>query len=257
MDISKYYQEICKTPIVTKEEETILMAKFFDDSTTEVEKSKIRDRMINANLRCVFNMARKYSRSAPDTFPELIAAGNIGLITGFDKYKPGRGTRVLSYAHSWIFQAIMSEMSGFRIVALPVYRQQIASKIQKKIDRNEMVSLTELKTDFEGTGVSDKDIEDLYKTRYLTFYINDMDESNFEINPIEEGVQKLLDDEKCVAMVNKLPSPYREVVARCFGLADGKEQSVAKISRDLKLNKEDIQEYKEEGLRLLRDLFDV
>ena len=255
MDISKYYTEICKTPIVTKEEESVIMTKYFDNSTTEKDKSKIRERMIMANMRCVFNMARKYSRSAPDTFPELIAAGNIGLITGFDKYVPGRGTRVLSYAHAWIFQAIMEEMSGFRLVKLPTYKQQIASKIQRKVDKNESLSVDDLKKDFEGTGVSDKDIEDLYKTKYLTFYINDLDESNFEINPIEEEVQKMLDDEKCVAMVNSLPSPYREVVARCYGLADGKEQSIAKISRDLKLQKEDIQGYKEKGLELLRELF--
>ena len=256
MDISSYYTEICKEPIVTKEEETVIMAKYFDDSTTATEKSKIRDRMITANMRCVFNLARRYSRSAPDTFPELIAAGNIGLIMGFDKYKPGKGTRVLSYAHSWIFQQILFEMSKFRIVSLPCHRQQLASKIQKKVDKNEGLSVEDLKKDFEGTGVSGKDIEELYKTKYLTFYINDLDESNFEINPIEEEVQKMLDDEKCVAMVNSLPSPYREVVARCYGLSDGKEQSIAKISRDLKLNKEDIQGYKEEGLRLLRDLFD-
>lgn len=256
MDISKYYTEICKEPMVTKEEEEKLMAIFFSDSTTERDKSKIRERMIKANMRCVFNLARRYSRSAPETFPELIAAGNIGLITGFDKYKPDRGTRLLSYAHNWIFQAIMEEMAGFRLVKLPTYKQQIASKIQKKVDKNEGLSVEELKKDFEGTGVSDKDIEDLYKTKYLTFYINDLDESNFEINPIEEEVQKLLDDEKCVAMVNKLPSPYREVIAKCYGLTTDKEQSVSKISRDLKLNKDDIQGYKEEGLKMLRDLFD-
>ena len=115
----------------------------------------------------------------------------------------------------------------------------------------------ELKKEFDGTGISDKDLEDLYKTQYLTFYISDLDESNFEINPIEEEVQRTLDDEKCLAAVNKLPSPYREVMARCFGLADGKEQSVSKISKDLKLPKEDIQGYKEKGIQMLRDIMSV
>jgi DNA-directed RNA polymerase sigma subunit (sigma70/sigma32) len=119
------------------------------------------------------------------------------------------------------------------------------------------MSIDDLKKEFDGTGISDKDLEDLYKTQYLTFYISDLDESNFEINPIEEEVQRTLDDERCLKAVNKLPSPYREVMAKCYGLADGKEQSVSKISKDLKLPKEDIQGYKEKGLQMLRDILSV
>jgi DNA-directed RNA polymerase sigma subunit (sigma70/sigma32) len=141
-----------------------------------------------------------------------------------------------------------------RIVSLPVYKQQISSKIQKMEGNNEAITMEELKKGFEGTGVSSKDIEDLYETKYLTFYITDLDESNFEINPIEDSVQRLLDDEKCLSTVNLLPSPYREIIARSFGLADSKEQSISKIGRDLKIPKEEIQSYKDKGLKILKDL---
>ena len=257
MDLSKYYTEICKTPLLSKEEELIMITKYFSGTASDKEKSDIRDAIVKSNMRYVFNLARKYSRNDPSTFPNLISAGNEGLLVGFDKYKPGKGTRVLSYAHWWIRQRILEEMADMRLVALPVYKQQLSSKIQKLIDTNESMSLEELKKEFDGTGISDKDLEDLYKTQYLTFYISDLDESNFEINPIEEEVQRTLDDEKCLAAVNKLPSPYREVMARCFGLADGKEQSVSKISKDLKLPKEDIQGYKEKGIQMLRDIMSV
>ena len=257
MDLSKYYTEICKTSFLTPAEESILILRFFSDDATPAEKDKIRQTIINSNLRYVFNLARKYSKNDPSTFPELIAAGNEGLTVGFDKYKLGMGTRVLSYAHWWVRQRILEEMSNMRIVALPTYKQQLASKIQKFKEVNESITLEQLYEEFKDTGISRKDIEDLYKTQYLTFYISDLDESNFEINPIEEHVQRIMDDETCLSAVNKLPSPYREIMARCYGLADGKEQSISKISRDLKLPKEDIQMYKEKGLLMLRDLLSV
>lgn len=257
MDLSKYYTDICKTPLLTKEEEYDLLLIFYNETTPEKDKEKVREKIIKSNLRYVFNLARKYSKNDPDTFPDLIAAGNEGLLVGFNKYKPNKGTRVLSYAHWWIRQRILEEMSQMRLVSLPVYKQQLSSKIQRMKTRNENITLEELKKEFEGTGISAKDVEDLFKTQYLTFYISDLDESNFEINPIEEEVQRILDDETCLATVNKLPSPYREVVARSYGLADGKDQSISKISRDLKLAKEDVQIYKEKGLALLKELLDA
>lgn len=242
---------------MSKEEEIALMTRYNLPGISESEKGDIRSRVINANLRYVFNLARRYSKGDPDTFKELIAAGNEGLMVGFDKYKMGHGTKVLSYAGDWIFQRIQAEMAAMRIVHLPIYKQQLAANIKKMVEANESITLAELVLAFEGKGISPKDIEELYKTQYLTFYISDLEEGLFEINPIEEEVQQTLDNEKCLSMVNKLPSPYREVVARCYGLADNKEQSVAKISRDLKIPREDIQGYKEKGLEMLRDLFEV
>lgn len=255
MDISKYYAEICKTPLMSREQETYLMEKYFNDETSDAEKASIRDSVINANLRYVFNLARRYSKGDTHTFLELIAAGNEGLIVGFDKYKLGKGTRVLSYAGDWIFQRIQAEMASMRIVHLPIYKQQLAANIKKTIESNEDITLEELKKSFEGKGISPKDIEELYKTQYLTFYISDFEENSFEINPIEDEVQQKIDDESCLSKVNQLPSPYREVIARCFGLLDNKEQSVSRISKALKLPKKDIQMYKEKGLEMLRDLF--
>lgn len=257
MDLSKYYTDICKHKLLSREEEDELMARFSSENSTPAEKAKIREKMINSNLRCVFDMARKLSKNDPSTFPSLIAAGNEGLTVGFDKYKLGKGTRFLSYGFWWVRQRMLEEMANMRIVSLPTYRQQLSSKIQKLKDNNEAITLDELKEELKESKVTHKDIEDLHKTRYLTFYISDMDETNFEINPIEEHVQRLMDDERCVEAVNELPTPYREIIARSYGLVDGKEHSTSKLSRDLKISKEEIEEYKADGLILLRDSLGV
>lgn len=254
MDLSKYYAEICKTPLLTKEEEIELFERYYDPKVSDKEKSLIRDKIITANLRFSFKQAKNFSKNDPGMFKDLISAANEGLIVGFDKYNPSREVRFLSYAGWWVQQRILKEMSKMRIVSLPIWKQQLAARIAKEMEKNEKVTLEELKKKFLAPGISEKDIEELFRTRYLTYYIDDMREEEFEIDPIGEEVQKRIDDDRMWKMVNSLTSPHREVIARCFGLEDGKEYTPAQISKALKVPKEDIQKLKAEGLKMLRNL---
>ena len=158
MDLTKYYTEICKVPFLSNEEEVALVEVCFNQSLPQAQRDSARATIINSNLRYVFNMARKYSRSDPSSFPDLLAAGNEGLIVGFDKYDPTRKLKVLTYCHWWIYQRIMDEMGGMRLVAIPVYKQQLSAKIQKVLNSNESISLAELKEIFKDSKISDKDI---------------------------------------------------------------------------------------------------
>lgn len=254
MDLTKYYSEILKEKILSREEEEDLFANYYKEETTEAQKKKIRDRVISANLRFVFNQAKKFSRNDPSMFGELIAAGNEGLLVGFEKFNPNDGFRFLSYAGWWVNQRILNEMSKMRIVSLPIWKQQLATKIQKILESNEKMTLDELKERLREAGVKnkDKDIEELYQTRYLTFYIDDIDENEFEIDPIGEGINQKLDDEKIWKHVNALPSPHREVIARCFGLDDADEHSVAQIAKSLKVKKEEVKKIRMEALSMLK-----
>jgi RNA polymerase primary sigma factor len=252
LDLSSYYARICKTPLLSKEEEFDLFEKHRDSKTPAKEKDKIREKIINANLRFAFKQAKNFSRNDPEMFPDLISAANEGLLVGFEKYNLSRDVRFLSYAGWWVNQRILKEMSRMRIVSLPIWKQQLASRIAKAMEANEKVTLEQLKEMFRAPGVSDKDIAELFQTRYLTYYIDDMQEEEFEIDPIGEGVQKRIDDERMWKMVAALPSPHREVIARCFGLEDGKESSPAKIAKALKVPKDDIQKIKNEALAMLK-----
>lgn len=252
MDLSKYYAIICKAPLLSKEEEYELFSKHRDKSTPEEEKNQIRDKVINANLRFPFKQAKNFSRNDPSMFPDLISAGNEGLIVGFEKYNLSKDVRFLTYAGWWVNQRILKEMSRMRIVSLPIGKQQLASKIAREMESNEKVTVEELKEKFVGKGVSAKDISELFQTRYLTYYIDDMKEEDFEIDPIGEEVQKRIDDDRMWRMVSGLPSPHREVIARCFGLEEGEESSPAKIAKALKVPKEDIQRIKNEALEMLK-----
>lgn len=238
--------------MLTKEQETELFNEYRDPKTPEHEKAEIRDEIIKANLRFAFKQAKRFSKNDPSIFEDLIAAANEGLIVGFDKFDSTRDIRFLSYAGWWVNQRILKEMSKMRVVALPIWKQQLASKIMRVREKNDSITLDELILEFPE--IPAKDIAELYQSRYLTFYIEDMDENEFEIDIIEEEVQKKIDDEKIWKAVASLPSPHREVIARCFGLEDGEEHSPAKMAKALKVPKEDIKRVKTEGLAMLKDI---
>jgi DNA-directed RNA polymerase sigma subunit (sigma70/sigma32) len=148
-------------------------------------------------------------------------------------------------------------MSRMRIVSLPIWKQQLASRIAKEMEANEKITLEELQAKFVAPNVSKKDVAELFQTRYLTYYIDDMQEEEFEIDPIGEEVQKRIDDNRMWKMVADLPSPHREVIARCFGLEDGVESSPAKMSKALKVPKDDIQRIKAEALEMLKSAMEL
>ncbi len=254
MDLAKYYEEICKQPFLDRETERALFLKLRDNSTSLEEKKKIRDTLINSNLRFVFKQAKAYSKNDPESFGELIGAGNEGLIVGLEKYDPNCGVKFLTYAGWWVIQRILKEMSKMRIVSLPIWKQQLASRIQKVRDENESITLEQLKAMFED--VPPRDIEELYYTKYLTYYIEDMsDDPAFEINPIEEEVERRIEKEELTKRVMSMSEPYRSVIVFSFGLSDGSELTDAVVAKKLNLKRDEYKRVKERALKMLKEMY--
>lgn len=224
-----------------------------DEGLSEARRSEVRDRIIGANLRFVFKQAKKYSKNDPELFEELICAGNEGLLVGLEKYNPSRQVRFLSYAGWWVNQRILKEMSRMRIVALPIWKQQLAARIQRATENREgVITVEELKKEFPD--IAEKDLRELHKTRYLTYSIDDVgDDPSFEIDPIGTEVELQIDAERVNAAVAQLVSPYREIVELSFGLIDGEEVKHINISKQLNIPKDQLREYKKEAMVMLRE----
>ena len=189
-------------------------------------------------------------------FEELISAGNEGLTVAFDKYSPDKKVKFLTYAGFWVNQRITDHMSMMRIVSLPAYKQQICARIEKMRNANPDKTKAEIIEYMVATGVARRHVEELYEYKFLTYYISDIDENNFLTDPIGEEVDKKMDDDKVRAGVANLPSPHREILAQLFGFVDGKEASVSSISKILKISKEEVAKYRDEGLNILKKSFD-
>jgi DNA-directed RNA polymerase sigma subunit (sigma70/sigma32) len=139
-----------------------------------------------------------------------------------------------------------------RIVSLPIWKQQLAAKIQKHLETLEKEpTFEELKKAFPD--IAEKDLRELYQTRYLTYYLDDMTEdSSFEIDPIGTEVEVRIDRERIQTMIRDLPSPHREIIELSYGIIDGEEITHANIAKQLGLSKDQLREYKKEGLEMLK-----
>lgn len=253
MDLSRYYESICTQPLLTREEEYDLFLEYYDPGVSEAKKGEIKNKIIQANLRFSFKQAKYFSNGDLFLFEELISAGNEGLLVGFQKYKPNPEIRFLSYAGHWVMQRILYAMSKVRIVALPIWKQQLGQRIQKWMEAHPEYSFEELKENFPE--VSDKDLRELSETRFLTYYIEDMGSEGpeFEIDPIGTEVESRIDKERIHRMIDELPSPHKEIITMSYGIKDGDDKTHAEMASDLNISKDQLRAYKREAMEMLKE----
>lgn len=233
MGLTKYYEDICdRYPILSREEESQYLEVYFSPTSTGEEKANARDILICSNLRFVFKKAKRYSRGNVEQFEDLIAAGNEGLLAGLDKFDPTSSVRFLSYAGWWVMQRQLKEMSRWRLVALPAQKQQLATKIKKFMEsKDEVPSLTELREEFPNASI--KDLRELSKTQYITFYLDNMKETDMPIvHPIDQLVDEL-ENNSLQSAINALSYPDNEIVKMSYGFTDGIEMKPVEIVREL------------------------
>ena len=256
MGLTKYYEEICdRYPILTKEQEDAQLQIYFSTTASRAAKAKARDTLICSNLRYVFKKAKKYSRGNVEQFEDLIAAGNEGLLAGLDKFDPSSGVRLLTYAGWWVMQRQLKEMSRWRLVALPAQKQQLATKIKKFVEAKDSVpSLAELREEFPNASI--KDLRELSKTQYITFYLDNMKETDMPIvHPIDQLVDEL-ENNSLLKAIEELPYPDSQIVKMSYGLIDGVEMKPAEIVKalaDSRYNQAYVKRSLSKSMELLRE----
>ena len=111
--LTTYLKEINKIPLLSRDEESELALRA---SKGDKEAKK---RLVNANLRFVVSVAKKYRNLGMD-LSDLISEGNIGLMTAVDRFDPEKGFHFISYAVWWIRQSIIKAISDkSRTIRLP------------------------------------------------------------------------------------------------------------------------------------------
>ena len=99
MDLTQYYSELSKIPLLTREQEVIL-AKRIESGDTAA-----RDLMVTSNLRLAISIAKKFQNRGC-SLEDLIQEGNIGLMKAVDKFDWRRGFKFSTYATWWIKQSV-------------------------------------------------------------------------------------------------------------------------------------------------------
>lgn len=258
-----YLQEIGYVPLLTPEEE-VQHARAAQRGCPEG-----RRRMIEANLRLVVKIARRYmNRGLP--LLDLIEEGNLGLIRAVEKFDPERGFRFSTYATWWIRQTVeRAVMSQTRTIRLPIHvvkeignflkasrklnqeldhepsAEDIAELLSRPVsDVEKLASLNERTTSVDVPVSPGSD-------RLLVDAIADDSNPDPASLLADENLQACLDH-----WLEQLSDKQREVVERRFGLHGHNSATLEDVGRELGVTRERVRQIQMEAMRRLRDILE-
>lgn len=127
-DLASYAKALSAIPLLDHEETKRLGWRVINE-----EDQDARDRLVRANLRLVFSIARRYARFGA-SLSDLIAEGNVGLIRAVERWDPAHGTRFSTYATWWIKQSIRKgRMNTVHPIHIPSHMLHLISESRKAL----------------------------------------------------------------------------------------------------------------------------
>jgi RNA polymerase primary sigma factor len=258
-NLALYLREINNIPLLSREEEELTAR------AAMAGNKAAREKLVNANLRFVVNVAKKYQGLG---FPleDLIGEGNIGLLTAVDRFDVNKGYHFISYAVWWIRQAIMSAIyEKARMIRLPSNRATELIKIKqaKKMIKKHFSSEAELKEVAEFLNMEKDHVESLINISREMISLDipvSKDRSSLLMDFIEDNQYKTPDiiaEHKLMEtdinnVLSTLEKNEEDVIRRHYGLGC-KPMSLKEIGRYYKLSKERIRQIEERALSRLRN----
>ena len=231
----------------------------------ELESDIAKKEMIEANLRLVISIAKKYNNRGVQ-FLDLIQEGNIGLMKAVDKFEYRRGYKFGTYATWWIRQAItraIAEQS--RTIRIPIHmnetinklistsrslvqeygREPTSEEIARKMDSpvskiRKILEITQASISMETPIGEDEDS-----------HLSDFIEDRCVVSPAEAVLNTNL-KEKMESVLKTLTPREEQIIKMRFGLGDGVEHTLGEVGQRFSVTRERIRQIEAKALRKLR-----
>ena len=224
-----------------------------------------KNHLINANLRLVVAIAKKYTNRGLQFF-DLVQEGNIGLIKAVEKFEYGKGYKFATYATWWIRQAVTRSISDqARTIRVPVHMIEQINKVVRE-SRQLMQKYGREPTDEEiaqqlGWPVARvKQVKNVAREPIsLETPIGEEEDSSLgdfiedkEVeNPASQTAYTLL-QEQLREVLSTLPPREQEVLKMRFGLDDGYSLTLEEVGLYFNVTRERIRQIEAKALRRLR-----
>lgn len=253
--IQMYLREIGKVPLLTNEEE-IELAKRKERGDKDAER-----KLIEANLRLVVSIAKKFAGSKGLSLLDLIQEGNIGLFRAVEKFEYRKGFKFSTYATWWIRQAITRSLADqSRTIRIPVHMVETINKFQH-IQRQLIQDLGREPLPEE---IASEMGETIDKVRYIIKISQDTislettvgeDEEDSTLEDFIEDVKNVTPDRAAALellkdyvkeIISQLTPREQKILEMRFGLLDGVSHTLEEVGSEFDVTRERIRqiEYK-------------
>jgi RNA polymerase primary sigma factor len=259
--VQMYLREIGRVPLLTRQQEIDLAKRM------ERGDQAAKQQLIEANLRLVVSIAKKYSGRGGLTLLDLIQEGNLGLFRAVQKFDYRKGYKFSTYATWWIRQAVTRALADqSRTIRIPVHMvetinkfvqterrlvqilgreplpEEIAAEMDMPLDKvRHIIKINQDTVSLEKSVGDDEDDSEL----------GEFIEDTKTIAPSESAAQKLLKGYVRDVMKYLLPREQKILEMR-FGLLDGVQHTLEEVGREFGVTRERIRQIEAKALEKIK-----
>ncbi|MBQ2998975.1 MAG: RNA polymerase sigma factor RpoD [Clostridia bacterium] len=262
--VRMYLKEIGKVPLLTADREREL-AEIMTSSASEEEKALAKNELVEANLRLVVSIAKRYVGKGM-FFLDLIQEGNLGLMKAVDKFDYSKGFKFSTYATWWIRQAITRAIADqARTIRIPVHMVETIHKVS----RYSRQMLQELGREATADEIGEKMGMSAEKVREIMKIAQDPVSLETPIGEEEDShLGDFIPDEDTPAPsdaaattilreviekeLHTLTPREEHVIKLRFGLYDGRTRTLEEVGKEFDITRERIRQIEAKALRKLR-----